>query len=321
MQAVVIRQFGDPELLKLEDVPTPVPAPDELLVAIHAASINPSDVKNVQGVMHGTTLPRIPGRDFAGVVAQAPADLLGREVWGSGGDIGFTRDGTHADFILLPRAAVVLKPTTLSMEAAGAAGVTFTTAWSAMVVVSNVSQGETTVIIGAAGGVGSAALQIAKTRGSRIIGIVRSDKDVEAITRLGVDRAINAKTTDALKAVLDATDGRGANVVFDTTGMNFAAATDMAALDGRLPIITAPKDGIVTFNLRTLYRKTLRIEGIDSRRIDAVAGARMLSEMTPFFESGQFTVPPSEARPLKEAPAAYADAAQGGRRIVLCPDH
>src|SRR5271156_3656893 len=119
MRAVVIRQFGDPGQLKVEDVPTPEPRGDEVLVAVKAASINPSDVKNVAGVMHGTTLPRIPGRDFAGIVIRGPADFIGREVWGTGGDIGFTRDGSHAQYLLLPTTAVTPKPASLSMEAAG----------------------------------------------------------------------------------------------------------------------------------------------------------------------------------------------------------
>lgn len=320
MLAVVIRQFGDPKQLKVEDVPTPQPRADEVLVAVRAASINPSDVKNVQGVMHGTTLPRIPGRDFAGIVVKGPPELVGREAWGTGGDIGFTRDGTHAQFILLPRAAAAPKPAALSMVAAGTAGVTFITAWSAMVRTAGVGSDDTVAIIGAAGGVGSAALQIARARGARVIGIVRSDQDVDGARRLGADIVINSKKADSVKMVLDATSGRGANVVFDTSGMNFAEATEMIAPKGRLPVITAPKDGMVSFNLRTVYRKLLRIEGFDSRPLDAVACAAILNEIAPFFQSGQFSVLPVESRPLKDAPSAYADAAHGGRRIVLQPD-
>src|SRR5271170_6473314 len=100
MRAVVVRQFGHPNLLKIEEVPTPEPGNGEALVEIRAAAVNPSDVKNVQGTMHGTTLPRIPGRDFAGIVVRGPDELIGREVWGTGGDIGFTKDGSHAQFIL-----------------------------------------------------------------------------------------------------------------------------------------------------------------------------------------------------------------------------
>ncbi len=108
MRAIVIHHFGDPKQLKVEEVPTPEPHGDAVLVVVKAAAINPSDVKNVSGAMHGTTLPRIPGRDFAGVVVAAEegaSDLIGREVWGTGGDLGFTRDGSHAQYILLPRTA------------------------------------------------------------------------------------------------------------------------------------------------------------------------------------------------------------------------
>src|ERR1019366_8029785 len=132
MRAVVIHQFGKPNVLRPEEVPTPQPPGDEVLVQIRAAAINPSDVKNVAGTMHGTTLPRIPGRDFSGVVIGGSGEI-GQEVWGTGGDIGFTRDGSHAEYILLPRTAVTAKPAALSMEAAGNAGLTFVTAWSAMV--------------------------------------------------------------------------------------------------------------------------------------------------------------------------------------------
>src|ERR1035438_5903933 len=125
MRAVVVRQFGDPKLLKVEEVPSPQPRDSEVLVEVKAAGINPSDVKNVQGVMHGTTLPRIPGRDFAGIVVRGPADFVGREVWGTGGDISRTRNGSHAEYLLLPRTAVTAKPATLSMEAAGTAGLSF----------------------------------------------------------------------------------------------------------------------------------------------------------------------------------------------------
>ena len=319
MRALLIRQFGDPGQLRVEDVPTPVPQNEEVLVAVHASSINPSDVKNAAGLMHGTTLPRIPGRDFAGVVTRGPADLLGRAVFGTGGDLGFTRDGAHAEFILLPRAALTPKPPALSMDAAGAAGVTFITAWSAMVTAAHVGPGDTAVIIGAAGGVGSAAVQIAKSRGARIIAVVRSDLDKDTVRALGADEAVNSKSAPLIDSIRTLTAGHGAQIVFDTSGMMFAEAVESAALNARLPIITSPKDGTATFNLRTLYRKELRIVGVDTRRLTACACAALLAEMVPHFQSGRFTVPPSEPRPLEQAPSAYAQAAQSSRRILLRP--
>jgi len=320
MRAVVIHQFGDPKLLKVEQIPTPSPAAGEVLIAVKAAAINPSDVKNVLGSMHGTTLPRIPGRDFAGVIERGPAELIGREVWGTGGDVGFTRDGSHAEFLLLPAAAATPKPARLTMEAAGAAGLTFVTAWSAMVTAAASAAGETAIIFGAAGGVGSAAVQIAKARGCRVIGIVRSDEDASAAKQNGADEAVNSKFGNFADALKTITDGRGAQVVFDTSGMMFTESIEAAAMDGRVAIISAPADGMATFNLRNLYRKTLRVIGVDTRKLDAVACAELLKQMLPYFESGQFTSAPGQMRPLAEAAEAYDQAAHGRGRIVLRPD-
>jgi len=94
MRAAKIKAFG--ENLEIVEVADPVADGETAVVCIEAASINPSDVKNVGGAMQQTTLPRIPGRDFAGVVEAGPVEWIGAEVWGTGGDVGFTRDGTHA---------------------------------------------------------------------------------------------------------------------------------------------------------------------------------------------------------------------------------
>lgn len=320
MRAVVVRQFGDPASLRVEDVPTPRPRDGEVLVEVRASSINPSDVKNVTGAMHGTTLPRIPGRDFAGVVVEGPEALLGREVFGTGGDIGFTRDGSHAQFILLPVEALTPKAARLSMDQVGAAGLTYVTAWSAMVTAAAVRAGDVAVVVGASGGVGSAALQIAKARGARVIGAVRNDADIAAARQNGADEVINTRSTKLADAVRALTEGRGADVVFDTSGMTFADAIEAAAEGGCVPIISAPADGSVTFNLRNAYRKELRVLGVDTRRLDAIACARLLAAMTAHFESGEFTPQSGQPRPLAEAAEAYVQASHGGARVLLRPN-
>src|ERR1035438_7357566 len=99
MRAIRFEAFGDPSVLKLVEMAAPALDAGTALVRVMAASINPSDVKNVAGTMKHTTLPRIPGRDFAGVVEAGPAQWIGAEVWGTGGDVGITRDGTHAELI------------------------------------------------------------------------------------------------------------------------------------------------------------------------------------------------------------------------------
>jgi NADPH:quinone reductase-like Zn-dependent oxidoreductase len=306
--------------LKVEEVPTPEPGPDEVLVAVKAASINPSDVKNVAGAMHGTTLPRIPGRDFAGIVVRGNADLIGREVWGAGGDIGFTRDGSHAEYLLLPRTAITPKPAALSMESAAMAALTFVTAWESLVTAAGVSPGETAVILGAAGGTGSAAVQIAKAWGARVIGAVRSDDDFPSVRQDGAGEVINTRSVNIVDAIRALTSSRGADVVFDGSGMMFAEAVEVAGMNGRIPVIAAPADGKVLFNLRSLYRKLIRIHGVDTRGLDTVACAKRLAQMAPYFESGQFKAKSSRPLPLAAAAEAYGQAAHGGGRIVLRPD-
>lgn len=98
MKALRFSSFGNLSGLRVEDLPTPVPGPGEVLVKVQAASVNPSDVKNVLGKFPLTTLPRIPGRDLAGVIVAGDPKRIGEEVWAAGGDIGFTRDGSHAEF-------------------------------------------------------------------------------------------------------------------------------------------------------------------------------------------------------------------------------
>ena len=164
MRALRFRAFGGFEQLRVEELPEPHPNMGEVVVRVRAASLNPSDAKNVLGRMEGTTLPRTPGRDFAGVVVHGPAELLGQDVWGTGGDVGFTRDGTHADFIVVPADAVRPKPKNLSFEEAATVGVTFVAAWIGLVETAHVQAGEWVLATGAAGSVGSAVTQIAKSK-------------------------------------------------------------------------------------------------------------------------------------------------------------
>jgi NADPH2:quinone reductase len=117
MRAIVFKAFGDPSVLELTEAPDPAADEKTAVVRVRAASINPSDVKNVAGAMKQTILPRIPGRDYAGVVENGPTDWIGAEVWGTGGDVGFTRDGTNAELIAVPIASLRRKPEALTQLA------------------------------------------------------------------------------------------------------------------------------------------------------------------------------------------------------------
>lgn len=315
----MLRQFGDPAQLRVEEIPQPQPHDGEMLVKVLAAGINPSDAKNVQGHMAGTTLPRIPGRDFAGVIVSGPADLRGREVWGTGGDIGFTRDGSHAEYLLIPATAFVDKPATLSMESAGAAPLTFVTAWSAIVTNCAIGAGDTALIVGAAGGVGSAAVQIAKFLGAAVLAAVRDSTQVEQARSAGADHVMVTGAHKLADEVRAHTGGSGATVAFDTTGYLFADAIESAAHGGRVCVISAPPDGAVTFNLRSLYRKELKVLGVDTRALDVTACSKLLAAMAQGFNQGKLRSGAPTAYALERAPEAYAQALKSTGRYCLTP--
>jgi NADPH2:quinone reductase len=320
MKAVLVRHFGQPDQLQIEDVPQPQASVAEAVVKVLAAGINPSDVKNIQGAMAGTTLPRIPGRDFAGIVVDGPPGMKGREVWGTGGDIGFTRDGSHAQYLLVPVAALLDKPANIAMETAGAAGLTLVTAWSALVSAANAGPGDTALIMGAAGGVGSAAVQIARYVGATVLAGVRGNEQAERARAMGAAFVIDTSVASVVDEARAQTDRGGADVVFDTTGHLFAESIEAAAVGGRVCVISAPADGMIKFNLRSLYRKELRVLGTDTRRLDVTACARLLAEMATGLLDGRLDPDPPDTRPLEAAREAYAQVLQGKGRSCLLPN-
>jgi NADPH2:quinone reductase len=318
MRALRFDEFGPPpSVLRVLEVPTPVPAEDEALVEIRAAGINPSDVKNVAGKMAGTTLPRTPGRDFAGVVVAGPREWLGVAVWGTGGDLGFTRDGTHAEAIVVPVAALRRKPERASFAQAGAAGTPFVTA-SLGLTSAALAKGDVVLVVGAAGAVGSAATQLAAWRGAHVVGVVRANDHVALARASGagdviVHRHGDGDAGEALKAALGATS---IDLAFDTTGYWLDATVPVLARHGRIVAISAPPDGRATFDLRQLYRREARIIGVDSRRLTTIEAGAILETLAPGFESGALAPPPLMERPLDEAAQAYEEHAG---KMVLVP--
>jgi len=312
--------FGGPEALALQHVPVTDPAPGEALVEVWAASVNPSDVKNLAGRMRQTVPPRTPGRDFAGIVVAGPADWVGAEVWGTGGDIGFTRDGSHAAYLLLPVAALARKPARLSFEEAAAIGVNYVTALIGLDYAA-LQPGETLLVIGATGGVGGAACGIGARLGARVIAACRGrlDPATPAARSGAVPLDIEAGGLEA--TLRDRTAGRGVDVVYDCVGRPDLTTAALAALGfgGRMIVIAGTPGEQVPIELIPFYRRECRLIGVDSlKRSTADCAPRMVT-LSEGFESGDYPAPPIAARyPLSEGKAAYAAVARGTRgRVVL----
>jgi len=320
VRAIVFDRFGGPEVLKLVELPAPVADRDTAVVAVKAASINPSDVKNVEGRMHQTILPRIPGRDYSGVVVDGPAEWIGAEVWGSGGDTGFTRDGTHAEMIGVPIASLRRKPQRLSHAQASCVGVNFIAAWCGVVEAAGLRAAETMAVIGL-GGVGGAAAQIAKRLGGRVIGIDRYRPAPDAPAAAAVETVLTPEDGDSLVKLRELTGG-GAQVVFDTVGGSmFESALHMLAIGGRLVEISATDRRQVSFDLADFYHNESRLLGVDTLKRDLTKAAAILEELAAGFEDGSYRPQAIEAVfGLDQAAEAYRLVAGGARgRVVIEP--
>src|ERR1700731_3061501 len=208
MRALKFHHTGSLDDLRFEEVSPPTPGPGEVLIQVKAAAINPSDIKNVQGKMHETTVPRIPGRDFAGVVVKGPDKLLRQPVYGSGGNLGFGRDGSHAEYVVVPVTAIVPLPRKLSFEQAAGIGVAYITAWAALINAAQLQAGETALILGTTGAVGSAAARIAHELGARVIGTIRKASDIPPAGVIPVGDWIDLESTDLASGIRKLTNGR-----------------------------------------------------------------------------------------------------------------
>jgi NADPH:quinone reductase len=268
-------------------------------------------------------LPRVPGRDYAGTVVKGPLEWIGAEVWGTGGEIGYSVDGSHAELIAVPVASLRRKPKRLSLEQAAAIGVTYLAAWLGVVEYAQLASGETLLVIGAGGGVGGAAAQIGKWRGAHVIGVDRHQLRSDEPAARAVDDffVLEDGTLDSI--VARATGGRGAQVIFDAVGgPMFEPGLKALGHRGRQVEIASVGNRRVSFDLLDFYHNESRLFGVDTRHRDATASAALLEALTPFFDDGLFQPPVIDhVIPLSDGRMAYQQVAQGDvrGRVVLVP--
>jgi NADPH:quinone reductase-like Zn-dependent oxidoreductase len=312
MKALRFSGFGPPSVLRIEDVPLPEPGAGEALIQVKAAAINPSDYKNISGHFKNTTLPRTPGRDFAGIVVKGK-DHDGQEVWGSVPNLGVVRDGSHAEYVVVPVETLSPKPKTLSMAQAAAIGVPYITAWASLMSAAQIRAGETILIVGAAGAVGQAATQIAIWKQVRVIGAATTSDPIP-----GTEAVINTKTEDLRERVLGLTAGKGVDAVFDTVGgPMFEPALRSLRFGGRQVAITSTGDPRVSFNLIDFYHNYSRLLGVDSNGLTPRQVAEIADELSRGFETGALKPPPIEIVPFEKAVEAYTRLAAGQAKTKL----
>jgi NADPH2:quinone reductase len=297
-------------------------AAGEVLIEIKAAAVNPSDVKAATGLMSYAVFPRTSGRDYAGVIIDGPSDAIGREVFGSSGDLGIRRDGTHATHLAVEADAVVEKPNGISWEEAAGIGVPFVTAMEGFGRAGMPTKGETVLVMGVNGKVGQAAVQIATWHGARVIGVVRKNEFYQGHANSNVE-VIDASAVDVATRVRELTDGKGADLVFNTVGdPYFEAANKSLAVRGR-QILIAAVHPVVPFNILEFYRGQHTYVGVDTLALSSTETGAVLRELGPGFASGHlkpFPINPSAIYALEDAKAAFVAVAGSSRdRVILRP--
>jgi len=292
MKAVVVNEYGGPEVLRYQDAPRPEPKEDEILVRVMAAAVNPVDSYVRQGMFAKRGLdnrPAIIGYDISGVVEKTGANAkkfkAGDKVYSY---LSVMRGGGYAEFAIAKESETALKPKNINFEEAAAVPLAATTAWQALIDTAKIDKGQTVLIHGGSGGVGSFAIQIAKARGAKVIATA-STAHQDLLKQLGVDQAIDYTTSKFEEAVKDI-DVVLNCVRADALGRSY----DVVKKGGIIVSITDEPD-------QTECAK----HGIRGSRLGAHPDAKVLEELTKLIEAGKMKPIVSQTLPLAEASKAH----------------
>lgn len=320
----IAAKAAGPEALHVDlvDFGSNRPSEGEVTLEVRAAGINPSDAKAMLGVMPTAVFPRTPGRDFAGVVVEGPATMVGIEAWGSGGDLGISRNGTHGERLKLPAAAIRAKPRNLSMLEAGTVGVPFVTAFEGFRRSGFPARGDVVAVFGASGKVGQAAIQIAARNGATVFAIDRSAASPRGFAA-GPVRYIDGSAEKASERIRGETSGKGASIVFNTVGSPWFAEGNASLAKRGTQIFISTVERSVPFDIFAFYRGMHTYVGIDSLALTAVDCAAIFEALTPGFEDGTlkpFPVSDASTFALDQADDAYRKALAGSPgRLAFVP--
>lgn len=301
MKAIVLKSFGGPDSFELWDLPKPVPHAGQVLVRVHATSINPLDYQVRRGDYRDLVpLPAITGHDVSGVVESVGPGVTnfapGDEVWYTPQIFG--GPGSYAEYHVAAESIIGKKPPSLSHLEAASLTLVGGTVWEALVVRAALRVGESILIHGGAGGVGHVAIQLAKAIGARVFTTVR-EANVEFAHSLGADVTIDYKKEDYVDAILRETGGRGVDVVLDTIGGDtLSRSPDMLAQLGRVVSIV---DTAQPQNLLQAWGKNASYHFVFTRQ-----NRGKLDELSALVERGQLRPHVGAVYSLADIPLAHA---------------
>jgi NADPH:quinone reductase-like Zn-dependent oxidoreductase len=297
MQAVVMHETGDPDVLRYEETDRPEPGDGEVLIRVDAASVNPADWKYRRGFMN-TPLPTVLGNDVSGTVVSSRADGFaeGDQVF------GISASGGYAEYSTASAAVIAKKPEGVSHEQAAAIPVAGLTAWQALFDRGGLHSGQTALVAGAGGGVGHFAVQFAKVAGARAIG-TGSTRNREFVLGLGADEYVDYTQHDVGDAV------SGADVAFDTVGGDTTASLLPAVREGGM-LVTIAGDP---------HEEAARERGVRAELLVMSPKSEQLARIAELVASGDVRVEIAEAMSLADVKRAH-ELSEGGHvrgKLVL----
>jgi NADPH:quinone reductase len=324
MRAIVVRAFGDPEVLALETVPDPMPQKGQVLVRVKAAGVNPVDTYMRSGsYARKPALPYVPGVDGAGVVEAVGPEVggirAGQRVYVSG-PVSGGLNGTYAELVVCAEASVHPLPERITFQQGAGVNTPYATALRALMQRGQARPGEWVLVHGASGGVGTAAVQIARALGMHVIGTAGTSEGLDLVRRQGAQHAVRHGANGYLEQVVQITGGRGVDVVLEMlANVNLDNDLTVVAPGGRICVIG--NRGTIEIDPRKAMSKEAAILGVQLGLTPPEDRRSLHAFIVAGLENGTLTPVVGKELPLGDAPAAHVAVLEPGAKgkIVLVP--
>ena len=319
MKAIRVHQFGGPEVLKFEDVPDPKPGPGQVLIGVRAVGVNPVETYIRSGIYGPKEFPYIPGTDVGGVVEEVGQNVKhfkkGDRVYTNS-----TTTGAYAQKAVCEISQVHPLPENVSFEQGAAIGVPYATAYRALFLRGQIRAGETVLIHGASGGVGTAAVQLAHAHGAVVIGTGGTEEGRKLVKQQGADHVLDHHSPDYLKQLMALTDNRGVDAIIEMlANVNLAKDLTVLAKHGRVVVIG--NRGSIEINPRDTMSRDASILGMSLMNATEAELKQIHAGLVAGLANGTLVPVIGREMPLKDAVKAHEDILKPGShgKIVLKP--
>jgi NADPH2:quinone reductase len=324
MIAILVREFGPPEVMRLEDLPDPKPGPSEVLVRVRAIGLNPVDAYVRAGTYARLpALPYVPGSDAAGEIEAVGSDVTGFSPGDRvyfNGTIGGLTVGAYAERAVCTTAQVHRLPARVSFAQGAAIGVPYATAYRALFHRARTLPGDTVLVHGATGGVGLAAVQLARAHGMTVIGTGGTDRGLEIVREEGADFVFNHRSADYADAIMRATGGRGVDVVIEMAAhVNLERDLTLLARHGR--VVVVGNRGRIEIDPRQAMSRDAAILGMTLFNVTPPEFVEIHAALVAGLENGSLHPVVARELALGDAPSAHQLVMEPGAlgKIVLVP--